>query len=224
MWLLGSLGPADVGCGLGRNWAGLFQLADMARLAFDSADVGCGLGWVSSLFWAILPLLSWLFDNMGLADVGCSLGLICFICCPFIQKKGLAMFGPDFVAVVICRPGFHLALGPGGNHETNQGVEGGLPVSFADVLKSGIGNSSAESSRPPPIVSPDPSILENSMCDQHNLVVLDSDRKLKDLSSLARGVAARINSLLRAVDKSADKDEALHGLAAFRLTTLVHVH
>ncbi|GMH06079.1 hypothetical protein Nepgr_007919 [Nepenthes gracilis] len=72
----------------------------------------------------------------------------------------------------------------GGNHETNQGVEGGLPITFADVLMRGI------------------------------------DSELKDLFPLARRVTTQINSLLRAIDKSAHKDEALHGLASFPAANL----
>ncbi|GMH05986.1 hypothetical protein Nepgr_007826 [Nepenthes gracilis] len=40
------------------------------------------------------------------------------------------------------------------------------------------------------------------------------ESKLKDFSPFARRVAARINFLLRAVDKSVHNDEALHGLAS----------
>ncbi|GMH19224.1 hypothetical protein Nepgr_021065 [Nepenthes gracilis] len=163
-------------------------------------------------------------------------------------------------------------LQQGGNQDINQGVVGGLPVSYADVLKRGIGNSSADSARPPPIVSPGPlndlSVLETScgdpnsnICEQHQLVLPDSvkaialdalahtdlstppgevqgvealnfssisdgisedsqESKQKDLSPLARKVAARINTLLRAVDKSAHKDVALHDLAYYLANNL----
>ncbi|GMH18488.1 hypothetical protein Nepgr_020329 [Nepenthes gracilis] len=88
------------------------------------------------------------------------------------------------------------------------------------VLKRGIGTSSAVSSRPPPTVPPGPSILENSTCEQLPLVVPESDSKQIDLSPLARRVAARINSLRRAVDKFALNDEALHGRASFLAANL----
>ncbi|GMH00952.1 hypothetical protein Nepgr_002791 [Nepenthes gracilis] len=110
-----------------------------------------------------------------------------------IDDAGVTSY-PDQLDVVDPIP--LLPLLQGGYHETNQGLEGRLPGSFDDVMKHGFSNSSSKPSRPPTIVSPDPSALENSMCEQQNLVVPDSDSKLKDLSPLARRVAARINSLL----------------------------
>ncbi|GMH18540.1 hypothetical protein Nepgr_020381 [Nepenthes gracilis] len=82
----------------------------------------------------------------------------------------------------------------GGNLEINQGTIGGIPDSFADVLKSGTGFSLVESTQPPPFVSHSHSNLETPCGDPK--------------------VAARVITLRRAVDKAAHKDEALHGLAS----------
>ncbi|GMH19865.1 hypothetical protein Nepgr_021706 [Nepenthes gracilis] len=49
-----------------------------------------------------------------------------------------------------------LPLHQGGNQVINRGVVGRFPVSYADVLKRGFGNSSAISAQPPPLVSPRP--------------------------------------------------------------------
>ncbi|GMH06057.1 hypothetical protein Nepgr_007897 [Nepenthes gracilis] len=109
----------------------------------------------------------------------------------------------------------------GGNLEINQGTVGGIPEFFANVLKCGTGFSPAESTQPPPFVSPGLSILETPCVDpksnnfeQHQSIFPNSDNKLKDLSPLAHRVAARINTLHRAIDKAAHKDEALLGLAS----------
>ncbi|GMH25360.1 hypothetical protein Nepgr_027203 [Nepenthes gracilis] len=125
----------------------------------------------------------------------------------------------------------------GSYQEIYQGATGRLPIPFADAT---------ESARPPPFVFPGLSVLEPScgdpksnFCEQHQLVFLDlvktiapyalahidraslpGDRKLKDLSPLARRVAAQINTLLRAPDKSVHKDEALHDIASFPATIL----
>ncbi|GMH29082.1 hypothetical protein Nepgr_030925 [Nepenthes gracilis] len=88
----------------------------------------------------------------------------------------------------------------------NQGVVGMPPISYADLLKRGIGYHNVS-----PRLLNDLADLENS-CDGVPANLQES--KLKNFSPLAREVAARINVLLRANDKSGHRDEALPGQAS----------
>ncbi|GMH25327.1 hypothetical protein Nepgr_027170 [Nepenthes gracilis] len=90
-------------------------------------------------------------------------------------------------------------------------ADGHIKTSYADILKRGVKIDEA--------VKPGNGVVQGVDALKFSFISdgfsEDSqESKLKFLSPLARRVAARINSLCRAVDKSAHKDVALHGLAS----------
>ncbi|GMH11626.1 hypothetical protein Nepgr_013467 [Nepenthes gracilis] len=115
-----------------------------------------------------------------------------------------------------------LELLPADGVPTGDVVVGHSPAGFWRFGDEGIDVSL--SNWPPPSVPAGPTILENSTCEQLQLVVPESDSKLNNLSPLARRVAARINSLREMLIYLRTRMRLSLAAHPFRLPTFVHVH